>query len=221
MSRLATVERTVGQNPDAAVIWLHGLGADGHDFEPLVPELRLPERLSVRFVFPHAPVMPVTLNGGYRMRSWFDLHSLQSFEKLDLVGIRESAAAIEELIAREIERGIEARRIVLAGFSQGGALALYAGLRYSRRIAGIVALSTFLPYGASFDSERSAANVGLPVFLAHGLSDQTVNHVFGQQTKTWLSASGYRVEFHGYPMAHSVCPEEVTDIRSWLLKVLA
>lgn len=217
---LPTVERVIGKRPDTAVIWLHGLGADGNDFEPIVDQLELPDTLSVRFVFPHAPVQAVTMNSGYQMRSWFDLYSLQLDEQIDLFGIRRSARAIDQLIAREMTRGIETSRILLAGFSQGGALALYVGLRHPARLAGIMGLSTFLPFNAALDGERSSMNAGLPIFLAHGTWDPTVNYAFALQTKHWLSASGYPVEFHDYPMPHSVCAQEIADIRTWMLSRL-
>lgn len=221
MDFLPCVEKTLGHDVDAAVIWLHGLGADGHDFEPVVDQLGVTSATGMRFLFPHAPVQPVTLNAGYEMRSWFDLYSLKFDEKLDLLGIRRSAEAIDALIAREQERGVASERIILAGFSQGGALAMYCALRYPKRLAGAIGLSTFFPFNSALDSERSAANAGLSIFIGHGLVDPTVNYMFGVQTKTLLSGLGYPVEFHDYSMAHSVCPEEIEAIGKWINRILA
>ena len=168
-----SIERETGARPDAAVIWLHGLGADGHDFEPLVPMLGLPARLALRFVFPHAPQRPVTINMGLRMRAWYDVVSLGGGEE-DAAGIRASQGLLETLIAREKTRGIEVRRIVLAGFSQGGAIALQTGLRHAERLAGILALSTWLPLAATLEAERHAINRDLPIFMAHGTHDEMI-----------------------------------------------
>jgi phospholipase/carboxylesterase len=198
-----------------AVIWLHGLGADGHDFEPIVPELKLPEVLAVLFVFPHAPVRPVTMNGGLPMRAWFDLAGLDLSAPVDRVGLDAARVAVEGLIRRENERGIPTERIVLAGFSQGGAVALYAGLSYSERLAGIMGLSTFL----ADDFEIHAANRKTPVFMAHGLADNVVAFRFGEHTRDRLGARGQPVQWHGYPMAHAVCPAEIGDIRAWMLQL--
>ena len=217
---LPAVEVVTGPDPKFAVIWLHGLGADGHDFEPVVEALNLPKTLPTRFVLPHAPACPVTLNGGYTMPSWFDLYSLQSFEELDVLGIRKSAEAIDALIEREIARGIPSERILLAGFSQGGSLALFVALRQAKPLAGIIGLSTFLSLTPALDTERQAVNANLPIFLAHGTFDSTVSYAFGLQTKAWLSSLGHPVEFHNYPMAHAVCPQEIEDIRAWMLKRL-
>lgn len=206
--------------PDAAVVWLHGLGADGHDFEPVVPELRLPASLRVRFVFPHAPVRPVTINMGMPMRAWYDILQLGGGPE-DAVGIRASQARVEALIQRESGRGIAAERIVLAGFSQGGAIALHAGLRHAQRLAGILALSTYLPLAGSLAAERSATNQDLPIFMAHGTLDPMIGVDRARVSRDALQALGYRVEWREYPMPHSVCAEEIADIGAWLVSRLA
>lgn len=223
MSAAETVEIETGPNPTGSVIWLHGLGADGHDFEPIVPELRLPESLALRFVFPHAPPRPVTVNGGATMRAWYDIFSLERDGPVDEVGIRDSAAILNTLIAREQERGIDARRIVVAGFSQGGAVALHAALRYPERLAGLMALSTYLPLTSSFNAEvvdnAAAVNQDLPIFMAHGSFDPMLPMQMGRSSADMLLAADFTVEWHDYPMAHAVCAEEIEDIREWLLSV--
>jgi len=205
--------------PTAAVIWMHGLGADGHDFEPIVPELGLPAGLAVRFIFPHAPVRPVTLNNGMAMRAWYDILELGG-GKEDGEGLRESQVAVEALIAQEEARGIVAGRIVLAGFSQGGAIAFQAGLRHPQRLAGIMALSTYLPLAGTVEAERHVANRDLPVFMAHGSVDPMISIGRAQESRKMLEALGYPVEWHEYPMPHSVCPQEIADISAWLVKTL-
>jgi len=214
------VEVETGPHPGGAVIWLHGLGADGHDFEPIVPELVGPGERALRFVFPHAPIRPVTLNAGFAMRAWYDIASLERRGPEDEAGIRASRATVEALIARENERGIASERIVLAGFSQGGALALFTGLRHRRRLAGIMGLSCYLLLADRSAAERQAVNQSTPIFLAHGLQDATVAPVLGEHARAWLEAAGYRVEWHAYSMPHSVCPEEVADIAEWLRRVV-
>src|SRR5680860_35196 len=213
---LSAVELTTGRAPDASIIWLHGLGADGHDFEPIMPELRL-EPLAVRFVFPHAPVRPVTLNGGLAMPAWYDISGLTSAAREDEQGIRDMAPTIEALIQRERERHISASRIVLAGFSQGGALALHVGLRYGETLAGIMGLSTYLPLKAQLKLERHAANENTPIFLAHGSHDTVLDFSFGTSSRDMLRDLGYPLEWHEYVMPHAVCPQEIADIRTWLL----
>jgi phospholipase/carboxylesterase len=217
---LETVEVEPQTRAEASVIWLHGLGADGHDFESLVPELRLPARPAVRFVFPHAPVRPVTINGGWRMRAWYDILALDGTAPQDAAGIRESAAAVRELVAREGERGVPAERVVLAGFSQGGAIVLYEGLRHPRRLGGILALSTYLPLAGDLDAEAHPANAAVPIFMAHGALDPTVPLALGDGTRRLLSARGYDVRWKTYPMGHSLCGEEVEDARAFLLEAL-
>jgi phospholipase/carboxylesterase len=215
-----TVELETAAGADASVIWLHGLGADGHDFEPVVPELRLPPALGVRFVFPHAPVRPVTLNMGMRMRAWYDVVQLGGGSE-DGEGIRASQALTEGFIARERERGIAPGRIVLAGFSQGGAIALHTGLRHAERLAGILALSTYLPLADSLATEASGANRDVPIFMAHGRFDEVIPMARAQQSRARLESLGYAVSWQEYPMPHSVCGAQIADIAAWLLKRLA
>ena len=216
---LETIEIATGPAPSASVIWMHGLGADGHDFEPIVPELGLPGTLQVRFIFPNAPVRPVTLNMGMAMRAWYDIIEIGGGRE-DGEGLRASQAAIEQLIAAEVARGIPASRIVLAGFSQGGAIAFQTGLRHPQRLAGIMALSTYLPLAGTVEDERSAANRDLPVFMAHGSVDPMISISRAQQSRKMLEAPGYPLEWHEYPMPHSVCPQEITDISDWLVRTL-
>ncbi len=213
------VEVTTCKNPIGSVIWLHGLGADGHDFEPIVPELRLPDDVSLRFVFPHAPVRPVTINGGMEMRAWYDIISMDAEGRADAAGVHESTAILEELIAREIERGIDASRIVIAGFSMGGAIAINMALHTREKLAGMMALSTYLPLPGEVSD--STGHRDLPVFMAHGSFDPMLPMQWGQLSAQKLTETGFTVEWHEYPMAHAVCPEEIRDIREWLLKIYA
>jgi phospholipase/carboxylesterase len=213
------IEIETGAKPDAAVIWLHGLGADGHDFEPIVPELRLPESLRVRFVFPHAPVRPVTLNMGMRMRAWYDIFQLGGGAEDD-AGIRASQKAIEGLIAEEKKKGIAPGRIVLAGFSQGGAIALQTALRHAERLAGVLALSTYLPLAATLKGEMNAANRDVPIFMAHGAYDDIIPLARAEQSAGVLKDLGYKVQWHTYPMPHSVCAEEIGAIAAFLRAAL-
>ncbi len=205
----------------SSVIWLHGLGADGHDFESIVPELRLGDELAVRFVFPHAPERPVTINGGMVMRAWYDILGMDIRRDEDEVGLRTSEAQVRALVEREVSRGVSEERIVLAGFSQGGAIALQAGVRHPRRLAGIMALSTYLPLPEKLEAEASPANRDCPVFMAHGTQDPVVPFEGGQLSKEALEAQGYEIEWREYPMLHSVCAEEIADIASWLTRVLS
>jgi phospholipase/carboxylesterase len=214
------IEVATGPNPVATIIWMHGLGADGHDFEPIVPELARPGDRPLRFVFPHAPVRPVTLNNGYQMRAWYDIIGLQRDAAQDEVGIRASHAIVEALIRRENERGIPSNKIVLAGFSQGGAMALYSGTRYPEKLAGIMGLSCYMLLGSRLADERSAANHATSIFLGHGSQDPMVSPLLGEATRRMLEAEGYSVEWHAYPMPHSVCPREVVDIAAWLRRVV-
>lgn len=200
----------------AAVIWLHGLGADGHDFEPIVPHLGLPEGAGVRFVFPHAPRRPVTINMGLVMPAWYDIKELHTAAGYDLAGVKESAAALAALVKRENERGVACERIVLAGFSQGGAIALYAGLRHAEPLAGILALSTYLVEAEPLATERSAANRSVPIFQAHGNADPMIPAVLARAGHDCLVELGYAVEWHAYPMGHEVHPREIRDIGGWL-----
>lgn len=215
-SGLETVEVETGPQPSAAVIWLHGLGADGHDFEPLVPELSWPGAPAIRFVFPHAPVRPVTINGGMAMRAWYDIVSLTSGRDHDQQGIADSIDRAAALVRREIDRGVPARRIVVAGFSQGGAIALQMALRFPRRLAGLAALSTYLLLHDRLAGEAHEANQGLPVFVGHGTQDPMVPVQLGEMAAEHLRSLAYEVEFHRYPMPHAVCPEEVADLVAWL-----
>lgn len=217
---LPSIELETAPGVDASVIWLHGLGADGNDFVPIVPELGLPPSQPVRFIFPHAPVRPVTINNGFRMRAWYDIAAADLTNRADLAGVRESHALIEALIAREKARGVPAARILLAGFSQGGAIALYTGVRHAERLAGIIALSTYLVAADKLASEASAANRGLPIFMAHGTADPVVRPEWGEASRRALEAAGYPVEWHLYGMPHSVCMEEVTAIGEWLRRAL-
>jgi phospholipase/carboxylesterase len=219
----ATVEVETGGTPEGSVIWLHGLGADGHDFEPMVPELRLAGRVSLRFVFPHAPVRPVTINGGMSMRAWYDILTLDRGGLEDDAGIRASGKQLELLIEREQSRGIPGDRIVLAGFSQGGAIATYTALRHPARLGGLMALSTYLPLQKRFAAEvaqnENSQPRELPIFMAHGSFDPMLPMALGQHSRDTLAAAGFDVEWHDYPMAHAVCGEEVSDIRDWLLAI--
>jgi len=220
---LETIEIETGAHPTASVIWMHGLGADGGDFVPIVDELGLDGTPAVRFVFPHAPMRPVTINGGAVMRAWYDV-SFSDLEgksrSADEQGVRESQESINALIEREGRRGVAAASIVLAGFSQGGAIALQTGLRFPQRLAGVMALSTYLPLADSLQAEAAAANKGTPIFMAHGLFDPLVPLMMGSGSMTFLAGLGYSVEWHQYPMPHSVCPEEIQDIGAWLRRVL-
>jgi phospholipase/carboxylesterase len=213
---LPCVEIETAPHPRHAVIWLHGLGADGNDFAPIVPELIGHDWPPLRFVFPHAPVRAVTINNGMRMRAWYDIRGMAIADKQDEPGIRESIASLDELIAREGERGIPADRVIVAGFSQGGAIALAGGVRHATKLAGIVALSTYLPLEPKTAGERSTANAGLPIFFGHGSFDPVVPLALGTDSRDALKQLGYGVEWHGYPMAHQVCAEEIADLRAWI-----
>jgi phospholipase/carboxylesterase len=214
---LECIEQQTGAHPDAAVIWMHGLGADGNDFVPIVNEMRLPPTLSIRFVFPHAPVRPVTINQGMRMRAWYDILQFGGGPE-DEAGVRASQKLLEELIAAEKKRGMKS--IVLAGFSQGGAVVLQTALRHQERLTGVLALSTYLPLNATLEAERSPANQGLPIFMAHGQYDDIIPLARAEQSRQVLERLGYKVEWHTYPMPHSVCPEEIADISQFLRRVL-
>ncbi len=209
---LQTVEVSTGERPDFSIIWLHGLGADGHDFEPVVPMLGLPPGASIRFVFPHAPVRPVTLNGGMPMRAWYDIKNLTDGRNQDEAGVEASAAAVRALMAREVERGVPVSRQMIAGFSQGGAMALHVALRFPERLAGLVALSSYLLFSDRLEAEASDANRDLPTFIAHGTQDPVVAYEFGARSARYLETLGYPVQWHSYPMPHSVSPEELVDI---------
>jgi phospholipase/carboxylesterase len=221
MSLLETIEIETAPQPRATIIVLHGLGADGNDFVPVASELQLQAVGPVRFVFPHAPVMPVTINNGYRMRAWYDILGTELVRREDEAGLRKSLAAVDALLDRERERGIPAHRTVLAGFSQGCAMALLTGLRHRERLAGIVGMSGYLPLAAVTEAERSDANRLTPVFLAHGTMDNVVPVQRGRDSCEVLRRLGHDVQWREYPMAHSVCMEEIRDLQQWLLQVLA
>jgi phospholipase/carboxylesterase len=218
---LEALEVETAASPGAAVIWMHGLGADGYDFVDIVPALRLPAGLAVRFVFPHAPMRPVTINQGMVMRAWYDVRHDAGVRREDATGLRASQRQIEALIAREKARGVPARRLVLAGFSQGGAMALQTGLRHAERLAGIMALSCFLPQADTVGAEASPANRDVPVLLAHGTHDPVIPLARAREAREALTRLGYAVEWHEYPMPHSVSNEEIRDIAAWLGRVLA
>jgi len=218
---LPTVETQTGQNPTHSVIWLHGLGADGHDFAPIVPELVSPTWPALRFVFPHAPVRPVTVNGGMPMRAWYDITGMDLVSRQDESGMRASIASVDKLIAQENERGVPTHRILLAGFSQGGAIALAGGLRHAEPLAGVIALSTYLPMHDSFATERHPANTATPIFWGHGSADPIVPLTRGVTSRDLLRSLGYQVDWHTYPMPHSVCGEEVADLQGWMTERLA
>jgi phospholipase/carboxylesterase len=217
---LETIDVETGPKPSASIIWLHGLGADGHDFEPVVPELMPRTGQSWRFVFPHAPVRPVTINGGMHMRAWYDIAGFDRKSAQDLAGFRDSEIKVSELIRRENQRGIPTQRIVIAGFSQGGAVSLYMAPRLGEKLAGVLALSCYLPGESTFAAERQPANDATPIFMAHGQMDPTLPLTLGSASRDFLRREGYTVEWHEYPMAHSVCPAELTDIREYLFRVL-
>ena len=220
-TKLEVIELESGKKPTASIIVLHGLGADGTDFVPIAQELKLDPIGQVRYVFPHAPVMPVTINGGMAMRAWYDILGSEIDRREDERGLRASQAMVEALIEREIERGTEAARIVLMGFSQGCAMTLMTGLRYGQRLAGLVGLSGYLPLAAVTEAERHAANRDTPIFLAHGSVDQVIPIARATASRDALRALGHPVEWHEYPMPHSVCAEEIVDLNRWLLQTLA
>lgn len=217
---LNTLELATGPAPSGAVIWLHGLGADGNDFAPIVGELDLPAA-SIRFIFPHAPSMPVTINGGYVMPAWYDILGTDLNRREDEAGVRASQQAVEALVAREGERGIAPNRIVLAGFSQGGAIALQTALRHSAAFAGVMALSTYVPLAATLPAERSAASSAVPILMVHGTHDPIIPLAMAKRSRDLLRSLGYAIEWHEYPMEHSVCPEEIAAIGAFLRQTLA
>jgi phospholipase/carboxylesterase len=221
---LEAIQIETGKNPHASVVWMHGLGADGNDFVPIVHELDLQGAPDIRFVFPHAPARPVSINNGYVMRAWYDVKwgDLEGRSKqADESGVRASQQMIVQLVERECARGIAAERIVLAGFSQGGAMALQTGLRFPRKLAGIMALSCYLPLAESFAGEAHSENRQTPIFMAHGVQDGVIAMEMATLSRDILRQHGYDVEWHDYPMAHSVCLEEISDIGAWLRRVLA
>ena len=220
MKALETVTVETGPKPSYTVIWMHGLGADGHDFEPLVPELLDEGIPAIRFVFPHAPVRPVTINNGYAMRAWYDLIGIDRRSAEDFRGISESADAISGLIHREHARGIDSDHILVAGFSQGGAMALHLATRHPDTFAGVIALSTYLPLAQDFAKLRNGANLRTPIYMAHGTQDPVVPFALADESRQLLAGAGYNLEWHAYPMPHSLCPQEVADLRAWLRRTL-
>jgi phospholipase/carboxylesterase len=221
LKALETVTVETGPKPTFAIIWMHGLGADGHDFEPLVPELLDGGMPALRFVFPHAPVRPVTINNGYQMRAWYDIIGIDRRSTEDFKGMGESADAIGGLIHREHARGITSDHILLAGFSQGGAMALHLATRHPDKFAGVIALSCYLPLAQELGKSRNGTNLRTPIFMAHGTQDPVVPYALGNDSRQLLSGAGYNVEWHTYAMPHAVCAPEVADLRAWLTRALA
>jgi phospholipase/carboxylesterase len=218
---LDAVEINPPGTPNACIIWLHGLGANGHDFEPLVPQLAIVREYGVRVVLPHAPRRSVTINGGMLMPAWYDILAPDFRHGVDAAGIRQSEQQLQALIGREIAAGITPRRIILAGFSQGGAIVMHTGLRYPQPLGGILALSTYLPLGESLATEATAANTQVPLMMAHGTADPVVPLALAEQSRDLLRERGYAVEWHSYPMQHAVCAEEILDVRAWLVACLS
>ncbi|MBC3936280.1 dienelactone hydrolase family protein [Undibacterium sp. CY7W] len=218
---LTTIELESAPQATASIIWMHGLGADANDFVPIVKELDLRACPPIRFVFPNAPTMPVTINGGYVMRAWYDILGTDIARREDEAGLRQSQVKIEKLIAREIERGIPAHRIILAGFSQGCAMTLQTGLRYPQQLGGMLCLSGYVPLSEHIAAERHPANQNTPIFLVHGVADPVIPLQRAEQSRQLLEQCGYQIEWHTYPMPHSVCEEEIVDIGNWLTKVLS
>jgi len=219
LKELETVTVETGPDPTFSIIWIHGLGADGHDFEPLVPELLEDGLPTLRFVFPHAPVRPVTINNGYQMRAWYDIIGIDRRSAEDFSGMAASAAGIGRLIQQENARGVSTSRIAIAGFSQGGAMALHIAVRHPEQFAGVIALSCYLPQAAELATVRHPANQATPIFMAHGTQDPVVPYPLADESHQVLRAAGYPVEWHTYPMAHALCEPEVSDLRAWLKRV--
>jgi phospholipase/carboxylesterase len=221
LKALECVTVETGRSPTHTVIWMHGLGADGHDFEPLVPQLLDASLPPLRFVFPHAPIRPVTINNGYPMRAWYDIIGIDRRSAEDFKGIGESAEAIGGLIHREHARGIASDHMLLAGFSQGGAMALHFAVRHPDAFAGIIALSSYLPLARELNGTRAAANQATPIFMAHGTQDSVVPFDLGEESRRLLQGAGYSIEWHAYPMPHSLCEPEVADLRTFLRKIVS
>jgi len=215
---LSTIQIETQNDPDCAVIWLHGLGANGHDFEPIVAELNLPDSVRARFIFPNAPIQAVSLNNGMQMPAWFDIYGLEKDSKEDTAGIKKISEEINLLIQQEIDDGVAANKIVLAGFSQGGALTLYTGLGHSQRLGGLLALSCYLPMRDRLESYAEDTQRDLPIFMAHGSYDDIVPLAVANLAKELLEAQGFKIDWHDYPCAHTVCAEEIQDIRNFLIQ---
>lgn len=220
MSELDAIIIETNERPDAAIIWLHGLGADGNDFVPIVDQLQLPSHYAIRFIFPHAPLRPITINQGYQMPGWYDVSSLSIVEQEDEAGIKESSAILKQLCESQEADGITSDRIIVAGFSQGGAIALHCGCRYPRPLAGIMALSTYLPLPQSLSDEISSTATEIPVFMAHGRQDDVVAYEYGKKSMEQLESNDIEVLWHEYDMGHAVCIEEIQHIRQWLTDTL-
>jgi phospholipase/carboxylesterase len=218
---LSAIEIETAPNPDAAVIWMHGLGDDGSGWSEIVPSLGLPKHLALRFIFPHAPVMAVTINNGMRMRAWYDIRQTDLAERADLAGVRRSQAQVDALLAREASRGVAPRRTLLAGFSQGGAVALYAGLRFDARLAGIMALSAYLIDADHVMAQASSANRDVPIFMAHGTRDQVIAFAWAEHSRDVLEAGGWRVEWHAYPMEHAAAIDEIAAVGAFITRALS
>lgn len=220
MYNLEYIEVSTSNTPNSSIIWLHGLGADGHDFESIVDELRLPEKFQIKFIFPHAPIQPVTINGGFPMRAWFDIISLDRNATQDVAGIRQAQQSIEALIRQTINAGIPSDKIIIGGFSQGGALALHLAIRHEQKLAGAIGLSTYLPIADSAPAEKHQNNANLPIFLAHGTQDNIVPLQFGEVSHQVLDQLGYPVTWKTYPIGHTVCAEEIQNVSHWIQRVL-
>ncbi len=215
---LATIQIETQNDPDCAVIWLHGLGANGYDFEPIVAELNLPASVKAKFIFPHAPVQAVSLNNGMQMPAWYDIYGLEKDSKEDTAGIKKISEEINALVQQVIDDGIAANKIVLAGFSQGGALTLYTGLSYKQRLGGLLALSCYLPMRDQLENFAKDTQRDLPIFMAHGTYDDIVAHAFARLAQELLETQGFKIDWHNYPCAHTVCAEEIQDIRNFLIQ---
>ena len=220
MNKLDTVVIDPHSQHRSTVIWLHGLGDSGHGFAPIVPALNLPKDLGIKFIFPHAPVQPVTINGGMKMRAWYDIKNISFKDRVDLRGIQNSAELVKQLIDTEISAGIPSEKIILAGFSQGGVITYYLGLQYTQTLAGLMTLSTYIANSDTVSDERHMANQKTPLFIAHGLYDPVVPYQLAEQAQIILKRLNYQVEFHSYPIEHSVCPEEVAMISKWIQRCL-
>ena len=219
MSELDSIVIETQEQPDAAVIWLHGLGADGNDFVPIIDQLQLPSHLAIRFIFPHAPVRPISINQGYQMSGWYDISSLSIVEEEDVAGIKESSAILKQLCEEQEAYGITSSRIVLAGFSQGGAIALHCGCRYPEPLAGIMALSTYLALPETLEEEISICATETPIFMAHGRQDEVVAYLYGKKSMQQLETNNFEVQWHEYDMGHAVCQEEIQHIRQWFIEI--